>query len=80
MNPRHLFLGTNADNMHDKTRKGRQVKGIEVNTSKLNEDQVREIRQRYADGERSADLSAEYGVNKNMIWKIVTRQNWKHVR
>jgi hypothetical protein len=37
VNPKHLFLGTIADNMADKTAKGRQLKGEKIKASKLTE-------------------------------------------
>lgn len=79
-NPRHLFKGSAADNMTDKVKKGRHLIGSQVGTSKLTEDQVREIRARYAAGGISqAALGREYGVHQHPIWAIVNGKSWKHV-
>jgi hypothetical protein len=79
-NARHLFKGDQQANMTDKVNKGRQAKGERVGTSKLTDDQVREIRARYAAGGISqAALAAEYGVHQHPIWEIVTGNSWKHI-
>lgn len=44
VNPEHLFLGTNLDNMKDRNQKGRTACGERVGNSKLTDIQVREIR------------------------------------
>lgn len=46
VNPAHLYLGTQADNMRDKVSRDRQTKGEQVSTAKLKEDDVLEIRER----------------------------------
>lgn len=87
VNPAHLFLGTNLDNIKDKVRKGRQKPGSfgeQSNLSTLTEEQVREIRKRhrpYAPGRwgNSKQLAAEFGVTRGCIEGIVQRRNWKHV-
>lgn len=73
VNPAHLFLGTHADNMQDKTAKGR-------NDSKLTEAQVREIRRRYAqEGTTQEELAAEYGIDRANVGYIVRRDTWRHI-
>lgn len=48
--------------------------------SKLNEQQVIEIRRKFATGSRSkSSLASEYGVVKQQIANIVNRVSWKHV-
>lgn len=49
------------------------------NTSSLTEDDVRQIRKRYADGERVNDIAAHYGLTRNSIHSIATRKTWRHV-
>lgn len=45
--------------------------------SKMKPRDVREIRRRYAAGEKQSVLVAEFGVSSSAIHKIVHRQTWK---
>ncbi len=77
VNPRHLFLGTNADNHQDAARKGRIARGEENGLHKLTEDEVLEIRQFLADGERSQqDIGDEFGVCRTAVSKIKLGERW----
>lgn len=90
--PHHFFSGTQADNMHDMAQKGRSVNPVRENpalalrgeaspNSKLSDDRVREIRERYAAGGESVySLAADYGVGKSTIHIVVTRKTWAHVK
>lgn len=80
VNPAHLFPGTNADNMEDKVRKGRQMRGSRQHFAKLTEETVVEIRRRYAAGGiMQKDLAAEYGVSRGTMSQLLSGQLWKHV-
>ena len=81
VNPNHLFLGTNTDNMLDRNNKGRQSKGSDQGQAKLTEDQVRDIRKKYIRGKYGAiKLSREYKVSDVTINGIVTRKSWTHIK
>lgn len=83
VNPDHLFLGTNEDNVADRVAKGRSGwqarKGEAHPMRKLTEQQVRSIRRRCARGERGSDLAREYGLNRATVSEIVSRRKWRHV-
>jgi len=55
------------------------IKGEQHGGAKLTEAQVREIRQRRANGETLKSLGEHYGVALSLIGKIAQRKNWKHV-
>lgn len=79
-NPAHLFLGTHTANIADMVAKGRHSRGETKGTSKLTEDQVREIRRRYALGTATLHTLAEaYGVYESCISQIVNRKTWRHI-
>lgn len=80
VNPAHLSLGTNAENSADAARKGRRLPGSRNHQSKLTEDQVREMRAKYAaGGVPQRELAAEFGVSGALVSFIVTRKAWKHI-
>ena len=79
VNPEHLVEGTYKENYADRHRLGEtHLRGTGVNTNKLSEDQVREIRERYAaGGVLYRELAAEYGVTIANITNITLRRTWK---
>jgi hypothetical protein len=80
VNHEHLFLGTRSENMADMRSKGRQCRGEAKYSSVLTEDDVREIRRRYADGGVFyKELAAAFGVSPPLICRIVNRKKWAHV-
>lgn len=82
INPSHLETGTWSDNMWDKVQRerGNAPLGERHGTSKLTENQVREIRDRYASGSYTYTKLAEmYGITFQSVGRIVTRKGWTHV-
>jgi hypothetical protein len=79
--PDHLFVGTQLTNVRDMEAKGRGRKahGESHYASKLSEDAVAQIRQKYADGMAGPALGREYGVSHTLIYAIVKRVVWAHV-
>lgn len=80
-NPAHLFLGTHADNMQDRERKGRHnaPRGERHHRSRLTADQVRAIRAAYAHGMTVPALARQYAMTSTNIRAIVTRETWRHI-
>jgi len=76
VNPAHLVLGTQADNMADKKGKGRQRRGERVPNAKLSEAQVRAIR---LDARIAKAIGPDYGISHRTVWDIKARRIWQHV-
>ena len=77
INPKHLFLGTTLDNNRDRAIKGRNAWGEKNGNHKFTVEQVRYIRQRYAQGGISVrELGREVGMSKAQVSKIINRNCW----
>lgn len=93
VNPNHLFLGTNNENIQDKIRKGRgsgykskpksyesTLRGSKHSMAKLNESLVSEIRIKYSNGGTSFNtLAKEYSVSKKTILQVIHNRIWRHI-
>lgn len=88
VNPDHLFLGTNGDNLRDMWAKGRGFtpfggrrpghnRGETNPLSKLTEQAVREIR---ASDESREVLARRFGVHPSTIKGVLARRAWSHVQ
>lgn len=78
INPEHLFLGTQTENIADMNAKGRQVpsRGARNGRAKLTDDQVREIR---SDPRFQKEIAVDYGVNQTLVSMIKRRVAWSHI-
>lgn len=80
VNPDHLFIGTQDDNVKDMMEKDRHALGERHTISLLTDDAVRDIRANCRRGVAPAHLfAAKYGVSQSTIYAAKCRQNWKHV-
>lgn len=78
-NPRHLFIGTAADNVADMVSKGRQNQGVRHGMAKLDERLVRRIRLRAGAGESRKAIARSLGVTVSTIDNVVWGKTWRHV-
>lgn len=79
VNPDHLRLGTQRDNIKDMLAKGRRAStaGERSGRSILTRRQVEEIRSRHAAGGiNMRELGDEYGVSDKTVWKLIHRLTW----
>lgn len=77
----NLAWGTPKDNAEDASRNGRLPKGSSHHNSKLTEEQVKTIKQRYKYGSRVDGcyaIARDYNVNHTTIHAIVNG-GWNHV-
>lgn len=81
INPEHLFIGTQADNINDMMAKGRNnpCRGEESGMAILTETKVREIRERYKAKDKMNGMRAmarEFGIGERTVMNIVERSRW----
>lgn len=78
VNPNHLFLGTDADNIADAKRKGRTAKGEKSGVAVLTEDKVRLIRRLHTQhSERK--IAVMIGVHRSTVNAVLSGKTWSHV-
>lgn len=76
VNPEHLWLGTQADNVRDAHIKGRHVNGSRVGTSRFDEATI--IKIRTANGD-IADIAKQFGCDYTHVMRIQKSECWKHL-
>lgn len=86
VNPGHLEIGTQADNMRDRDERGRHrcvaSKGSANGSSKLTEADIVAIRAEYVPHSRehgTRALGRRFGVDHSVVSQIVNREAWRHV-
>lgn len=94
VNPSHLWAGSHQENMRDRGIKGRAAfgernahstmphtikRGEQHGSSKLTEEQVREIRSTPKFKGRRKMLADKFRVSKALIDKVTTNAVWRHI-
>jgi hypothetical protein len=82
VNPDHLFLGSQKENVQDMLTKNRANRafGSKAGRSRLLQEQVLDIRQQYKVNFISwADLGRRFGVTGNAVRMICLNKVWRHI-
>lgn len=79
VNPRHLFAGTQADNVQDCVRKNRQAIGSRLPITKLTEDDVRRIRLMRSSGASHREIAESIGVGHSAIGYVLSGKTFRYV-
>lgn len=79
--PLHLLLGSDADNMADKVERGRQAVGEGCNHPHrvLTDELVVEMRLRRSQGEEFKSLAKRFGCSRHTAMNVCSRKSWRHV-
>jgi len=77
VNPRHLFVGTQTDNMRDAKRKGRTARGGFI--SKLSVRDVGAIYEDLIDGVTHEEIAKRHGTTEPTVRGIAHGRTWKHL-
>lgn len=79
VNPKHLKLGTHAENCADKVQKGRQARGEKGGNAKLKDAEVHEIISMIKAGDSNNSIAKAYGVSLMCISRIRAKKTWRHL-
>lgn len=83
VNPKHLFKGSQADNVRDRDKKQRmhKPKGELHPLAKLTEETTQFLRASYIRGSvRMKDLAAMLGISVSAVSMVVNRKRWSHIK
>jgi len=75
----NLAWGTFKENEQDKADHGRRPVGAQVYGSKLTDQVVIEVRQRYAEGKTIDSLCAQYGLSRVSMIHAIHGNTWSHI-
>lgn len=76
VNPAHLFLGTQSDNMRDMWAKKRHPKSKPGQSSKLSQSEVAKIRELLGQKTRQKIIAAQFGISQSTVSLISTGKHW----
>ena len=79
VNPRHLFIGTRAENLIDMTNKGRRAIGSRHGRSRIDEADVAVIRSRRSRGDAIDSIAADFGLSPSHVYDVARGKKWRHV-
>lgn len=77
--PENLAWGTQAENMRDMVDHGTSTHGKKNPMAKIGEDQVMEIRNRWASGESPTLLAQEFGLTQSGVQDIIRGRTWQRL-
>lgn len=83
VNPEHLWLGTNTDNIRDSISKGRFIFqktrwfGSACNSAKMSDRDVEKIREMGARGITQRGIASQLGVSEDAVGNVLRGKTWR---
>jgi len=77
VNPDHLFLGTNADNMRDAVAK-RRAGGIHNHTAKINWN-IADLIRSLSYSMKVKEIAGLFGLSRGLVLDVINGRTWKQV-
>lgn len=75
VNPAHLSVGSQLENIHDAVSRGRHKHG-DIGAEKLSSQDVEQIRIESSAGRSNTDIAERFGVTQPMVSMIVNGKRW----
>lgn len=79
VNPKHLFLGSQVENIQDRNAKARTARGMAMPHRKLTPDLVKAIRGLHDGGVSHRRIAAQVGVGKSTVGDVLDGKKWAWV-
>ena len=76
----HLIIGTKQDNANDKVERNRQIKGAQVASSKLTDQDIINIRNINLKHLKQISIARMYDISKSVVSNILNNKTWKHIK
>ena len=76
VNPAHLWLGTQKENIVDAVRKGRMLRGVRNSMARFSEEEIKMIRELSRQGIYQKHIAEEFGTSQSYISEIVLNKKW----
>ena len=80
VNPQHLFLGTQADNLADASMKGRIARGQRAHFTKLTDEQVAEIRRCLSEGTPIKEIGRRFQIDPHTVRSLRDGLSWSWLK
>lgn len=78
INPDHLFLGTQKQNLLDCSAKGRTLTGEKSATCKYSKSQILKVKELLESGKTGKEISKITGISTSHVCRIRKGYTWKH--
>lgn len=80
INPSHLFLGSQKENVKDMFQKKRKIhEGINHPGAKLTNENIKEIRKLLREGKTQQYIADKYNISNGHVGSIKHRRTWKEI-